>query len=44
MAIKFEQVNFSYPSFDGTNFSALKDINLEIAEKGEIPGVRRASW
>ena len=36
MAIKFEQVNFSYPSFDGTNFSALKDINLEIAEKGEF--------
>ena len=36
MAIKFEQVNFEYPSFDGTNFSALKDINLEIAEKGEF--------
>jgi energy-coupling factor transport system ATP-binding protein len=36
MAIKFEQVNFSYPSFDGTNFSALKDINLEIDEKGEF--------
>lgn len=36
MAIKFEQVNFSYPSFDGTNFSALKDINLEINEKGEF--------
>ena len=36
MAIKFEQVNFLYPSFDGTNFSALKDINLEISEKGEF--------
>ncbi len=36
MAIKFEQVNFSYPSFDGTNFSALKDINLEINEFGEF--------
>ena len=36
MAIKFEQVSFSYPSFDGTNFSALKDINLEIDEKGEF--------
>lgn len=36
MAIKFEQVNFSYPSFDGTNFSALKDINLEVNEKGEF--------
>jgi energy-coupling factor transport system ATP-binding protein len=36
MAIKFEQVNFEYPSFDGTNFSALKDINLDIAEKGEF--------
>lgn len=36
MAIKFEQVNFSYPSFDGNNFSALKNINLEINEKGEF--------
>ena len=36
MAIKFEQVNFSYPSFDGTSFSALKDIDLEISEKGEF--------
>ncbi len=36
MAIKFEQVNFSYPTFDGSNFSALKDINLEIQEKGEF--------
>jgi len=36
MAIKFEQVNFLYPSFDGTNFSALKDIDLEISEKGEF--------
>ena len=36
MAIKFEQVNFSYPSFDGKSFSALKDINLEINDKGEF--------
>lgn len=36
MAIKFEQVNFEYPSFDGTNFSALKDINLDINEHGEF--------
>lgn len=36
MAIKFEQVNFLYPSFDGNSFSALKDINLEIAETGEF--------
>jgi len=36
MAIKFEQVNFSYPSFDNDNFSALKDIDLEISEKGEF--------
>lgn len=36
MAIKFEQVNFSYPSFDGSTFSALKDINLEINEFGEF--------
>lgn len=36
MAIKFEQVEYRYPSFDGTEFSALKDINLEISEKGEF--------
>ncbi len=36
MAIKFEQVNFSYPSFDNENFSALNNINLEISEKGEF--------
>ena len=36
MAIKFEQVNFSYPSFDGKNFSALENINLEIEQKGEF--------
>jgi len=36
MAIKFEQVNFSYPSFDNDNFSALNDIDLEISEKGEF--------
>jgi len=36
MAIKFEQVNFQYPSFDGTMFSAIKDINLEINDKGEF--------
>jgi len=36
MAIKFEQVNYLYPSFDGNDFSALKDINLEISDKGEF--------
>ncbi|MBU1019756.1 MAG: ATP-binding cassette domain-containing protein, partial [Firmicutes bacterium] len=36
MAIKFEQVNYLYPSFDGPAFSALKDINLEINEHGEF--------
>jgi energy-coupling factor transport system ATP-binding protein len=36
MAIKFEQVNFSYPTFDGKNFSALENINLEIEQKGEF--------
>jgi len=36
MAIKFEQVNFLYPSFDNDHFSALTDINLDISEKGEF--------
>ena len=36
MAIKFEQVSFQYPSFDGKNFSALENINLEISDKGEF--------
>jgi energy-coupling factor transport system ATP-binding protein len=36
MAIKFEQVSYVYPGFDGNNFSALKDINLEISDKGEF--------
>ena len=36
MAIKFEQVNFNYKSMDGKDFRALKDINLEIASKGEF--------
>lgn len=36
MAIKFEQVNYVYPSFDGGSFSALKDINLEISAQGEF--------
>ncbi len=36
MAIKFEQVSFLYPSFDGNDFSALKDINLNISEKNEF--------
>ncbi|MCD6482488.1 MAG: energy-coupling factor transporter ATPase [Candidatus Izimaplasma sp.] len=36
MAIKFEQVNFLYPSFDGNDFSALKDINLDISGKNEF--------
>ena len=36
MAIKFEQVSFLYPSFDGNDFSALNDINLNISEKNEF--------
>lgn len=36
MAIKFEQVSYVYPGFNGTNFSALQDINLEIDSKGEF--------
>jgi energy-coupling factor transport system ATP-binding protein len=36
MAIKFEHVNYSYKSMDGKDFQALKDINLEIASKGEF--------
>ena len=36
MAIKFEQVNFLYPSYDNNDFSALNNINLEISEKGEF--------
>ncbi len=36
MAIKFEQVNFLYPSFDNEQFSALTNINLDISEKGEF--------
>ncbi len=36
MAIKFEQVSYSYRGMDGSLFSALKDINLEIATKGEF--------
>lgn len=36
MAIKFEQVNYQYPSFDGKDFSALRNINLDISDKGEF--------
>jgi energy-coupling factor transport system ATP-binding protein len=36
MAIKFERVNFEYISADGSSFKALKDINLEISDKGEF--------
>ena len=36
MAIKFEQVNFEYISADGSSFEAIKDINLEISDKGEF--------
>lgn len=35
MAIKFEQVNYSYKTFNDS-FSALKHINLDIKEKGEF--------
>ena len=36
MAIKFEQVSFSYRTMDGSVFSALKDISFEIESKGEF--------
>ena len=36
MAIKFEQVNYSYKSMDGKEFKALNNINLEIQSKGEF--------
>ena len=36
MAIKFEQVGYSYLGAAGTPFEALKNINLEINEKGEF--------
>lgn len=36
MAIKFEQVSYNYKSMDGKDFQALKNINLEIASKGEF--------
>lgn len=36
MAIKFEQVSYSYRSMDGSLFSALKDISFEIDTKGEF--------
>jgi energy-coupling factor transport system ATP-binding protein len=36
MAIKFEQVIYSYKSMDGKDFKALDNINLEIASKGEF--------
>jgi energy-coupling factor transport system ATP-binding protein len=36
MAIKFEQVSYNYKSMDGKDFQALKNINLEIAAKGEF--------
>lgn len=36
MAIKFENVGYSYKSMDGKDFVALKNINLEIASKGEF--------
>ena len=36
MAIKFEQVNYEYIGADGSKFSAIKDINLDINDKGEF--------
>ena len=36
MAIKFEQVGYSYIGVDGTAFQALKNINLNIEESGEF--------
>lgn len=36
MAIKFEQVSYSYRSMDGSMFSALKDVSFELDTKGEF--------
>lgn len=36
MAIKFEQVGYDYIGADGTVFSAIKDITLEIKETSEF--------
>ena len=36
MAIKFEQVGYVYPGLAGDSFEALKNINLEISDKGEF--------
>lgn len=36
MAIKFEQVNYQYIGADGSRFDAIKDINLDINDKGEF--------
>ncbi len=36
MAIKFEHVDYEYIGADGTPFKALKDINLDINDKGEF--------
>lgn len=36
MAIKFEEVSYSYFGVDGTPFNALDDINIEISDKGEF--------
>ncbi len=36
MAIKFEQVSYSYKAMDGSVFSALKDISFDIESKGEF--------
>lgn len=36
MAIKFEQVSYSYRAMDGTMFSALKDVSFSIETKGEF--------
>jgi energy-coupling factor transport system ATP-binding protein len=36
MAIKFEQVGYTYTSPDGSAYPAISNINLEIAESGEF--------
>lgn len=36
MAIKFEQVDFEYIGADGTPFKALRNVDLEINDKGEF--------
>lgn len=36
MAIKFEQVRYAYIGVDGSEYNAIRDINLEINDKNEF--------